>query len=765
MIYSYRWLQDYVELPKKIENIKNFQSLLSQRIAEVEDIKEINTYLQEVFFVEILTIEDHPEAQKLRLLTIQHKSEFKKIVCGDLTLKIGNIVPYAGLGVKLPDLLIEPRKIRGILSEGMLCSEQELGLSNESEGVLVVDKKYLSKTLEEYSGRISDYLLEVDNKSITHRPDLWGHYGFARELSLLGYPFKELPQESFKELVSKNVEIKNNSQCKAFFAMSIENIQVKESSGIIKQRLESIGQKSINNFVDLSNYLMFDLGLPSHFFDKEKIDFPMVVRKSFENEELVTLEGDIKKLSNNITVIADQTKVLSVAGIKGGKHSGISFDTNKVFVEIANWDASNIRKAATLLSLRTEASSRYEKSQDSSMCLHLLAKVIDFIKTFYPEATLFMEYAFWEKNSPIMLNFNKDFFERILGVSIEENHLTSVFQKLGFKIHDNKIEVPSWRSTKDITREIDLIEEFGRHFGYNNVPSQDMIASLYPEKRSHKYLFIEKLKDFFVLKSNAYEVLTSSFVSSYRCNELDLKDSVATLNPTSQESEFLRENLMISLLKSVELNSKFETEFSLFEIGRVYKKNHENDELAVCFYSKDEKQFLKGMEVLEDFQNYFSLKLSFKENTPKALYNQELAILFQGKQFGYLRSFSRVFLKSKKIEGYLSYFSFDLENLTETRTKLFQEFATTPNLKFDFTIIASEKECFVIEYLEKTLKDIIYSAKILINHKLEDEKVALTLRVFFHNLGKTYSSEEVKKLENTVLEHLLKGGFFLKKNI
>lgn len=765
MIYSYRWLQDYVELPKKIENIKKFQSLLSERIAEVENIKELNVYLQEVSFVEITAIEEHPEAQKLRLLTIQHKSEFKKIVCGDLTLNIGDIVPYAGLGVQLPELLIEPRKIRGILSEGMLCSEQELGLSNESQGVLVVDKKYLSKNLEEYSGRISDYLLEVDNKSITHRPDLWGHYGFARELSLLGYHFKELPLESFKEVISKNVEINKNSQCKAFFGMSIENIQVRESNGIIKQRLESIGQKSINNFVDLSNYLMFDLGLPSHFFDKEKIDFPLVVRKSFENEEIETLEGEKKNLSESITVIADKKKVLSIAGIKGGKYSGISPDTKNIFIEVANWDASSIRKSATLLSLRTEASSRYEKSQDSAMCLHILAKIITFIKNTYPEAKISMEYAFLEKNNPVLLNFNKEFFEQVLGVSIEETQLLSVFQKLGFKIHNDKIEVPSWRATKDITREIDLIEEFGRHFGYNNVPSQDMITSLYPEKRSHKYLFIEKLKDFFVLKSNAYEVLTSSFVSSSRCKELDLKNSVATLNPTSQESEFLRENLIVSLLKSVELNSKFETEFSLFEIGRVYTKSYENDELAVCFYSKEDKQFLKGMEVLEDFQNYFSLKLSFKEITPEPLYNQELAILFQGKQCGYLRSFSRTFLRSKKIEGYLSYFSFTLENLTEIKTKLFQEFSTTPNLKFDFTIIASEKECFVIEYLEKTLKNIIYSAKILINHKLEDEKVALTLRVFFHNLGKTYSSEEVKSLENTVLERLSEGGFFLKKNI
>jgi phenylalanyl-tRNA synthetase beta chain len=680
MIYSYRWLQDYVELPKKIENIKKFQSLLSERIAEVEKILEINTHLQEISFVEILAIEEHPEAQKLRLLHIHHNSELKKIVCGDLTLKVGDVVPYAFLGVKLPELVIEPKKIRGILSEGMLCSEQELGLSQNSEGVLVVDKKYLFKTVEEYSGKMSDYLLEVDNKSITHRPDLWGHYGFARELSLLGYKFHELPQEVFKPLLSDHIKITKNSHCKAFFAVNIENIQIQESQGLVQQRLQSIGQKTINNLVDLSNYLMFDLGLPSHFFDKDKIEFPLSVRKALHQEVLETLEGDKKRLEESISVIADKKNVLSLAGIKGGKYSGISSLTKNVFFEVANWDASNIRKSATILSLRTEASSRYEKSQDSMMCLHVIAKAIKFLTEWYPQSKISLEYAFLEEQSPVVLNFKKEFFESVLGISIEEKELISVFQKLGFKIKNATIEVPSWRSTKDITREIDLIEEFGRHFGYRNIQSQDMIAPIYPEKRPHKYLFVEQLKDFFVLKANAYELLTSSFVSSERASELGLKNGVKTLNPTSKESEFLRENLLVSLLKSVELNVKFESQFSLFEIGRVYEKDHEKDEVAICFYSKEEKQFLRAVEVLEDFQKYFSLKLSLVASNPEDFYNQEIALFFQGKQCGFLRSFSRTFLRSKKIEGYLSYFSFNLESSFELKTKVFQEFSTTQTL-------------------------------------------------------------------------------------
>ncbi len=764
MIYSYQWLKKIINLPERIENIKDFQSLVSTRIAEVEEVISVKDYLYEVEVVEILAFESHPQADQLRLVTIQTREGQKTLVCGDLTLKQHDCVPYAKTGVRLPDFTLEAKKIRGILSEGMLCSAKELRLHGDEDGVMRLDKKYFGQTLNQIFSHEIDYLLHIDNKSITHRPDLWGHYGFARELALVfNLEFKEEKVVFVQEKKSSLVKI-SDKDCLAFYGIKVEGVRNEESPLWLKKSLENLGQKSHNNLVDLSNYILFHWGLPIHFFDQKELKFPLEVRKAQRGETIELMDGEVKTLEGFETILVDE-KPLILSGIKGGKKSSISDETKSLFIEVANWDASSIRKTSSYHHLRTEASTRFEKAQDSRWAHYVLQDLEKILKDWFPKAHIEVVCAYEEKKEDLYLPFKKEFFESKLGIKIEEKLLNHIFSSLGFEVQKDRVKVPSFRATKDITHEIDLVEEFARHYGYNNITSSPLKSILKPEKFSDLYLLKKQIRSFLVHHARAYDILTPSFVSKERVQELSLEKSVKTLNPVSKEAEFLRENLLVSHLKALDLNAKQENFFQFFEIGKVYNQDNEQEHLGFMMFHEEEKTFLTSLSVLENLLTFLRKPYILKENKEVDDYkHQEVKILIAGKEKGSLFSLKPSFLRKKKIKGFATYLEMNLEDWVASKFISFKAFPHTPQVHFDFTLIQRDQDPSIVEFLEKEFKKEIEKVRLLIKYPLAEEKYAVTLRVFFKNEGKTYTSEEIKSLENRLLEACSKNLFELKKN-
>ena len=351
------WIHDYVELPAM--NSHDLAERFTLSTCEVEEVLESGKVLEETYVAAITGIEPHPDADKLQLVSFDAGSAGRgRVVCGAPNCAIGMKVPYAPIGTTLPlGFTLEPKKIRGILSEGMLCAEDELGLSDSHEGLMELDSNAVTGiTMAEYLDLKPTVVLDIDNKSITHRPDLWGHYGMAREFAAafqvpLKRPFNP---EWRREMLSRfgtgkspvSVTVHPDSYCRAYYGYTVKGVTVEESPQWMQKRLLDCGLRPINSIVDISNYVMLEMGQPNHIFDKKSIEKgSIIVRRVGREEEFVTLDEQTRRLEAEDTVIADGVKPLVIAGIMGGLNSGVTENTTEVFVEVANFVDAGIRKS------------------------------------------------------------------------------------------------------------------------------------------------------------------------------------------------------------------------------------------------------------------------------------------------------------------------------------------------------------------------------------------------------------------------------------
>lgn len=359
MNISLDWINEFVELPQM--DADDFANSFTMTTAEVEGVKTTFTHLSDIKVAQIQSIRKHPEADKLNLVTFDMGSGSREVVCGAPNVREGLKVPYAPIGVTLPNgLTLEPKIIRGILSEGMLCSETELGTGEGSSGLMELSSDaQVGQTMIDYLKLKADTILDVDNKSLTHRPDLWGHFGLAREFAAayekeLKSPFdsqwKSRIEESFSREVSPIVpKVEKDSSCLAYWGISLDGIKVADSPRWMQARLEACGMRPINNIVDISNYVMLELGIPNHIFDRKLISNNTIHIKRVANEQSFTTLDEIeRKLIPSDTVICDSEKPLVIAGLMGGANSGVSESTTSIFIEVANWKASEVRSLSLI---------------------------------------------------------------------------------------------------------------------------------------------------------------------------------------------------------------------------------------------------------------------------------------------------------------------------------------------------------------------------------------------------------------------------------
>ena len=581
MLISMNWISDFVDLTglDKMALIRQF----SLSTAEVEnEIFHKGADLSGVVAAQIVSVENHPESHKLHLLKVDAgDGQLTDVVCGAPNVQLGMKTAFAKVGAQLGDITISPRKLAGYTSYGMCCSEKEIGISDDNSGIMVIPEDVPCGTDLKALYPIDDIIFEVDNKSLTNRPDLWGHYGMAREFSTLsGRPLKALPVAdlaAYSNLPAIDMKIED-PLCQRYSCLRVENINRHVSPMAMRIRLNYCGMRDINFLADLTNYLMLEMGQPMHAFDFSCVkDHEIHVRLAREGESIRTLDGTSRALTPSMLCICDTEKPVAVAGVMGGENSEIVGDTAMVLFESANFNGTSIRRTATALGMRTDASSRYEKGLDvyntydavqrACELIELLGagEVVDGIIDVIPKPLPHTDV----KLEPEKIN-------ALLGTDIDEATMRDILIRLGFTLEGDIIHVPSWRG--DVSHYSDIAEEVARFYGYNEIPTQ-FAGSATTSGGFSEVQQCERAVGQVCRSMGLDEIITYSFISPSYYDKIrmpadsPLRDSLRILNPLGEDTSIMRTTVLPSMLEILTRNYNYRNKAAyLYEIGRVYFK-------------------------------------------------------------------------------------------------------------------------------------------------------------------------------------------------
>ena len=806
MLISIDWIRDFTNVPNL--PAKDLYTRFTLATAEVEDVTTVGEHLEKIVIAEILSFEKHPEADKLNLVTFTlGNDDVRKVVCGASNVKVGIRIPYAPLGVKLPNgLLLEAKKIRGVLSEGMLCSEEELGFAEESEGIMELPADApLGVNMLTYFKMKKDTIFDIDNKSLTHRPDLWGHYGMAREFSaIFESPLKNRFDGAWSEglkkhftLIEKNpisVRFDGESAGISYFGLSMNNVTVGESPEWMKARLKACGLRSINNVVDVSNYVMLELGMPLHIFDRDLISGGEVVIKKLTSDTIFkTLDETDRKLVAGDTVIADANGPLVLAGIMGGLNSGVSEKTKNIFIEVANWKAAMVRRTSTRLGLRTDSSQRFEKTLDSMLTERTLLRTLELILEICPGAKVVGSPAYagsdLAKTPVLKIETSLKKIKTVLGYDLTEERLLSILNALDFKTEKKGegllVTVPTYRSTKDVEQEADLIEEVGRIIGYDNITPKSPLDGIMPVKLTELQKVQRRVRDFMTMQGKSFEVMSYPLIGESLLKRVSWPKSTSLklINSLSQDHDMMRPSLIPSLLEICETNSKNFERFRFFELGRSYTEDaktfsKEALHLGAVFADKDKNPYVEMVNVITNLLSSLNVSPEFTERNVKfenPLVPSEWIgnhpfefqnIRVMGKFLGVVMSVHPLVLRNLKIKGHVTIALFDLsmfENFSAKDKTKYKPLNKFPNSTFDWTVIAAA-ETLSSEVLNackkvklKELKDV----QILDVFSNENKKF-ITVRATLADEAQTLTSEFLKQAEVALIDATTKAGFNLK---
>jgi phenylalanyl-tRNA synthetase beta chain len=580
MLVSLAWLSRHVDLDGI--DVDDLARRFTLRVAELEGVIRHDT-AAEVVLGRVREAKEIP-GTKLRLCQVDTGDRVRPIVCGAANVRADQLVVVALPGTRLGDRPIEVRQIQGVTSEGMICSEVELGISDEASGILVVDEPLPVGTRSSPSLPLADVVFEIDNKSLTNRPDLWGHRGIAREVAaLLGRPLR--PMDLDVQLGTGQpykIAIEDQTRCRRYIAVAIEGVKVARSPLWLRLLLQRTGVRPLSNIVDATNFVMQDIGNPVHAFDRGKLQGSTIhIRNARASEAVRTLDGVERRLSDEDLVIADEVRPIGMAGIVGGYDSRIDDNTTDVVLECPNFAPAAVRLMSQRHNLRTDASARFEKDLDVTLLDLALPVFVKTLQVLSPGARVQSGIMSGGNAhpAPVVIDLRVERVQRRLGVEIGAPQIIEHLRGLEFGVEVQSAEllrvtVPPFRATKDIRQEIDLIEEVGRCHGYNNIPPRPptvVLARPHPNRRKQ---LEKRIRGYLAQAGGLDEVLTYSFTSDPLLRRLGIapdKRRVSLRNPISDEMKSLRTELATNLLGVVDRNAAFPT-MGVFEIGRVFTR-------------------------------------------------------------------------------------------------------------------------------------------------------------------------------------------------
>lgn len=572
--FSYNWIRELV--PGLQADPQGLMQLITLKTAECEGVEPFAPWLAEVVAARVLEVHPIEGSSNVRaIVDAGPKLGKRQVVCGAPNCRPGIVTAYVPSGVHVKGGLIEKTVIRGIESDGMLAAGDELGISRDYEGILELD----AEPGQPLPGLTPDFEIEIDNKSITHRPDLWGHYGMAREVSAItGLPLADpvnldrLPAGA----PAWNVEIRDYDLCPRYSALVFENVTVGPSPLWLQARLEAIGLNPISNVVDVTNYIMAELAQPMHAFDAKNLHGKtIIVRRASEGEVMQALNGEEYTLSTRHLVIADEGGARALAGVIGGLGSSIDGSTTRIVLESANFDAANIRRTSSDVKLRTDASMRFEKAQDPVNTTRALARAVDLLEQVCPGIRLAggLVDNWMSAPAPEPIRLPMAWLIDKLGRDITPAEVRRILESLAFIVAEPEpgvfsVAVPSWRATKDITIKDDLLEEVGRMVGYATVPLTPPLQPVARPWANVERLFHHSVREA-VAAQGFTETLNYSFISDDMAQRFSMVPAahLRVANPISSENGLMRMSLLPGIHRNIVENMKRNDDFRLFEIG------------------------------------------------------------------------------------------------------------------------------------------------------------------------------------------------------
>jgi len=801
MNISYNWLKEFLKLKDSVEETANVLTELGLEVEGISNFESIKGGLKGVVIGKVKTCKKHPNADRLKITTVDiGQKEDIKVVCGAQNVDSNQTVAVATVGTKIytneDSWTVKKSKIRGEISNGMICSEDELNLGESHEGIMLLDDKYKA-------GTPLDKIFKVENDSILeigltpNRSDSISHYGTARDLKagLLQRGKKlELIRPSVtdfnidKKTANIKVEVDNSSLAPRYCGVVIENIAVKQSPQWLINRLKSIDVSPINNIVDITNYVLHDIGQPLHAFDYKKISEDKITVKTLKNgTKFVTLDGVERKLTNNDLMICSGNKPLCLAGIYGGLNSGVTEKTNSIFLESAYFDPITIRRSSKHHGLNTDASYRFERGVDPNITKLALRRACILIKAICKNSMISSEIidVYPKKIDDKKLLVRFDNIENLIGKKIDREIIKRIITSLDMKIESITesnigISIPPYRS--DVTREADIVEEILRIYGYNNIESSTKInRSLIPHDQLSRNDFENKISNHLV-SLGFYEIITNSLTSpKYNNNNKNIEESlnVKIINSSSSDLSMLRNSLMFSGIEALSYNiNRKQTNLKMFEFGKDYikKKNKYIEEEKLCVFitgdkisknwnsniEKSDFYFIKGI-VFSIIDSLNLKNVSSRPTTDKNLKEGELLTLNKLPlvNYGILTNNS---LALFDIEQEVYYAEFNWNNIEKSIDKnpvLSIEIPKYPEVSRDLSILIDENITFKSIYNEsyKANKDLIKNISLFdvyVGKNIPKSKKSYGLNFNISDKSKTLSDSEIDNLMKKITNKLIK---------
>ena len=753
MKFSYSWINEFIgglTLPAT-----ELERVITLKTAECEGIEQAGL----TAFPALVESVERIEGSKNVKASIDAGPHGKRtVVCGAPNCRAGIIAAWVPLGIKI---------VSGIGSDGMLASASELGINKEQSGLIELTAGTQLPA--------ADHVIEIDNKSITHRPDLWGHHGMAREVAAItGKPLRDPVDLSLLPAPGNpvNIEIEDHHLCPRYSALVFENVTVQPSPLWLQARLTAVGLNPKNNIVDLTNYLLAELAQPTHAFDLHKLQGDTITaRPARTGETIVALNDETYELSLSNLVIADASGPIAIAGVIGGRDSAISATTTSIVLESANFNASSVRKTSSALKLRTDASMRFEKAQDPHNTTRALARAIELLKELSPGARLLggLGDNSRELTAPPAIKLDLDWLARKLGRTLEPSEVRRLLESLEFKVSDDfEVTVPTWRATKDVSMPEDLVEEVGRMIGYDSIeptaPAVPCAPSYDPPERE----FLRRVKRL-VASQGFTEVSNYSFISEEEARKFGLsaEDHVRVLNPIAAGQELMRTSLLPGIHRNITENAKHFDTFRLFETGReIHKqgslKPEETLHLMAAIYSKDDGRV--ALLELKRTAECLGAGIVAKAATPKAWeHPARCADLYMGSE-----PIGRLFeLHPSLVEtGRAAVIDINLQRLQELcpTAVRFIPIRKFPASAFDLSIISGTRE-LAADLESKALAfagDLTESLEYIREYEgppLPPGKKSVTFRVTAGAPDRTLTTADVTAIRERILNGFLAEGY------
>jgi phenylalanyl-tRNA synthetase beta chain len=792
MKVSLRWLRDYVDIKL---GAKELAEKLAMAGLEVKAIETAGGAWDNVMIGEVIALNPHPNADRLKLATVDLGTERVTTVCGAPNIALGQKVSFAHIGARLIDghtgqaVELKPARIRGVVSEGMVCSEKELGISEEHEGILILPPEApTGRALSDYLG---DVVLELE---ITpNRPDCLSVIGIAREIAALtGEPLL-VPEVRYDE-TEKSIEsfasvgIVDPDLCPRYCASLVTGIRIGPSPSWLQQRLSSCAMRPINNVVDITNYVMLEYGQPLHAFDCHKLKGQqIIVRRARKGETITTLDGSKRSLNSDILVIADKEKAVAVAGIMGGLDSEVTDRTDAILLESASFNQAAIRRGCSDLQFQSEASIRFDKGLNSELPLVPLKRATQLLLELAGgKAAKGVIDVYPGRSKPELISLTAREVKRLSGLKVGIGEILKVLKALGFERREGDsrsqlfVSTPYWRS--DIKCSADLVEEVVRTIGYDRIPMTRLGSPLPPQKsklslEARQSELKDKLRN--ILTGFGFqEVLTYPLVSLERLQKLSPKLEVKfpplkIANPMTREQEYLRTSLRAGLLATLAHNQKFDQAgVRLFEIGKIFLPQGndlpaEKDMLCAVLNGaraelswqsdKEMFDFFDAKGVVESILSQLGSKAGFEDSDDKGLYPGRGAdVIVEGDKVGIVGDVQPAVAQAFELSNTVCLMEIDLAKLLAkiTGTRAYQSIPRFPGVSRDIALVIDEQVTY------RRVKEIVQSFP-LVNRvtlfdlyrgeQITEGKKSFAIRILYQSPSRTLTDEEVDQTQ----EHML----------